>query len=210
MALFLTVGLFFVFSGCVSLPTNKDSENEPVNLIVNGDFSEPLLFDNLTASTTTLSKWFTVVSDWARASMDATINSNEVFQTTVNSWGITSWDYQPYWWMLQLAQFVNGATNTMYTLSFDASADTNTEMHVVVTLHAPNDPDNPGDDWWPTANLDQIIALTPDSTSFSFDVDLSGWDPWNPEEVYVKVGFEFGLSATDATIYIDNVKFIEK
>lgn len=210
---FLTLGivisLLFVFSSCVPLPTAGEEETK-VNIVTNGDFSTSELGNDLPATTTNLGKWFTY--EGFGASMDATINENNVFETTILSQGLSTWDSpgQPYWFMLQLGQWLADATNTKYILTFDASANTPTDIHVVVTLHAPNNPSDTNDDWWPAPNLDEFITLTPDSTSHTFEVDLSGWDPWNPELVYVKLGFEFGLTATDSTIYIDNVSLVEE
>lgn len=207
LTLVIVISLFFVFSSCVPLPSTGEEEPK-VNIVANGDFSTSELGYDLPATTTNLGKWFTY--EGYGASMDATINENNVFETTILSQGIADWDGQSYWFMLQLGQWLADATNTKYILTFDASANTPTDIHVVVTLHAPNNPSDPGDDWWPAPNLDEFITLTPDSTSHTFEVDLSGWEPWNPEEVYVKLGFEFGLSSIDSTIFIDNVSLVEE
>jgi len=195
LSLAIVISLFFVFSGCVSLPTTEAGEETCEatwnGIVWNGDFSCQTLEVETTFSAT--SNWF--IHSENGASVTAIIENGRA-EVTVVSMGENPW-------YSSLAQWIAPTSNVSYTLTFDASADTETNIGVAVAYYGTDH------NWWYNP-LSQTITLTPDSTSFTLNFDSHPTeDPLITGTCFVKFEFQFGNSATNSTIYIDNVSIVE-
>lgn len=194
----LIAALLLVFLGCVPLttPSKNGGEETPVNIVINGDFSDPTLGWNLGPSAT--STWF-AFTDWG-AGEAATI-TNGVAYVKVTSQGAETYHNQ-------LSQWIDPVPDKTYTFSFDASSSINTDVVVKITYFG-NQPNFWEAYWWdPVATT---VNITPEATTFSFVFNSHETDsPSLTGTCVVKLTFEFGKAATGAEIYIDNVQIVEQ
>ncbi|MDK2886962.1 MAG: hypothetical protein PWP54_1542 [Thermosipho sp. (in: thermotogales)] len=189
-----------IFTGCTSivLPT------EETNIVKNGDFSDHTLLPTVAPTdTTNFGKWFLFEASWWGESWNATITQNSEFSAEVLTHGAAPWDNNDYWWFLQLAQWLEGyEEGTTYVLTFDASVTSPNEIHVA--LWEEFNHTSQSDDG--NVIFDKVVSI---DSATTVELNIPAYtltDPNNP----VKLGFEFGLSATDSVIFIDNVKLIEQ
>ncbi|KAF2956523.1 carbohydrate binding domain-containing protein [Marinitoga sp. 38H-ov] len=190
----LVIGLL---SSCVR-PVEDTNTNEPVEIVVNGDFSERILGDDENVGFEGWFKFTPEGADWnGWASSSATIVNGEA-KVVVNNPGSGTWT-------IQLAQWLNNIEGgKTYTIKFKAkSTAENPALNFVVTARK-NDDNNL---WIDPPFLAESVSLTSDWKDYSYEVEIPS--DFDLDSYTVKLGFELGTSPI-GEYYFDDVSVMEK